>query len=42
MDFFRIVARNEMESGFDKRTLNFRFTLFNRKVKLKDEIWAVL
>ena len=42
MGFFSIVARNEMESGFEKRTLDFQSTLFNRKVKLKDEIWTVL
>ena len=42
MGFPRVVARNEMESGFEKGRLNFQSALFNRKVKLKDEIWTVL
>ena len=43
MDFLQDrVVRNEMESGFGKGTLNSKSTLFNRKVKLKNEIWTIL
>ena len=35
------VVRNEVEDGFEKRTLEFKCPLFLRKVKLKYETLAL-
>ena len=34
------VVRNEVEDGFEKRTLKFKCPLFLRKVKLKYETFT--